>query len=114
MDRKKFTYNVIQDLWKLANLPACQKNKSEMTDEDWEALIDGVNQACVKYMKTDAIRPEEEYFALSMINGFMEFIDNQDKVRLLVPSKSLTSFEWLTPKMAKQYYNIDVPARSEV
>ncbi len=112
MDRKKFTYNVIQDVWKLANLPAAQKNKSEMEDEDWEALVDAVNQICVKYLKTESIRPEEEYYALQMINSFLELIDNQDKVRLLVPSKSKTSFEWITPKMAKQYYNIDVPMRS--
>ncbi len=107
MDRKKFTYNVIQDVWKLANLPEAQKNKSDMTDKDWEAIIDGVNQVCVKYLKTESIRPEEEYFALSMINGFMELIDNQDKIRVLVPSKNKTSYEWLTPKNAKTLYNIE-------
>lgn len=49
MDDKKIIYEIIKDIWDLTKSYILE----EMSDDDWEALIDKANSKYEKYQKED-------------------------------------------------------------
>ncbi|MCR4902739.1 MAG: hypothetical protein K6A23_07770 [Butyrivibrio sp.] len=107
MERKKLVYNAMQDLWKIANNDFANKSETDMTDEDWQSVIEKIDEVSEKYKK---LRPEEEEFFNSICMAFANLIENEMKVYIEIP-QSPGSYTWITPKRAKELYGIEVPEK---
>ncbi len=108
MERKKLVYNAINDLWKIAGNDFANKSIVDMTDEDWQELVDHIEDASEKYKN---LRPEEEAFFSDICNSFMSLIEREIKTETTVPIEypPATGTIWLDKKSAKERYDIDLP-----
>ena len=77
MDQIKLFFNVTNDAWKFAKSELI-KSKAEMTDDDWERVVNACSDSCRKYGK---LGEREQALACSVFSAFLEYIDREDKVR---------------------------------
>lgn len=76
MERKKLVYNVIQDIWRVVNMPIATKSGNDMTDDDWTDLISAIEKSAKKYKKLGPI--EEDFYGKVSI-AFLDLVEHECK-----------------------------------
>lgn len=109
MERKKLVYNVMNDLWQMAQQEAFQKPKSEMTDDDWKKIVDEMDN---RYRKYCSLNEKESAFAFEVLNALTQLIEREDKHNIEIkeaPSPYSTYKRvWVTKDQAKSWYGVNI------
>ncbi len=77
MERRKLVYNVVQDIWKIANMEIANKKGEDMTDEDWTNLISAIEKSANKYSRLGPI--EEDFYGKVSI-AFLDLVEHECKI----------------------------------
>ena len=91
MERKTLIYNVLADIWKLASMEESQKHRSEMTDEDWDKIVEASCNASKKYEK---LSPVEREFFQEYLFRFYDLISHEGMVKYFNGDKVI----WAEPE----------------
>lgn len=70
MEQQKFFYNICNDLWAFAK--TLDKNRQDMTDEDWMAAIGLMEKTAEKYK---SLGDHEYNLAYSSMMNIMNYIE---------------------------------------
>ena len=74
LEQQKLFYNVCNDLWSFAK--TLNKNKSEMTDEDWTAAVELLEKTAQKYK---SLGNNEYDLAYSSMMGILDYIEKGER-----------------------------------
>ena len=75
-NQKQIFYNLYQDMWKLVK---DLKTYDEMSDEDWECLLEESTRLCQKYEKVDT---RTEDLVKESITSVISFIEREKQVKV--------------------------------
>ncbi len=72
MEQNKLFYNICKDLWSFSK--TLGKNRSEMTDEDWQNAISNMDSLSDKY---GALGDKERDLISSLIMDILNYIEKR-------------------------------------